>query len=185
VPTHGIIVYITHQSSQTGSELVEGIDWMIAESSRAGSIFEGKLDTTHIASMGQSMGSLATFAIAGDKRLTTTVHLSGGSGFARNLHAPALFVCGENTGASDPFDANGDIAAPQCEGDFMNAKVPVSFCTINGGTHATAFLQMHGAVVGWLRWQLAGDLAMKKMFVGPDCDLCTRMNWSCVTKDLM
>jgi hypothetical protein len=187
VPSHGIVVYITHRSTETGSELIEGIDWMIAESSRAGSLFEGKLDTTHIASMGHSMGSLATFAIAGDSRLTTTVHLSGGSGSgrARNLHVPALFVCGVNTGATSAFDLRGDLAAPRCEGDFMNATVPVAFCSIPGGTHASAFLQMHGAVVGWLRWQLIGDMSMKNMFVGSDCELCTRKNWSCKSKGLL
>jgi hypothetical protein len=110
------------------------------------------------------------------------VHLSGGSGGARNLHAPALFVCGENTGATSEFDVRGDLAAPQCQADFADATVPVAYCTIKGGTHATAFLQMHGAVVGWLRWQLAGDMDMKKMFVGPDCELCTRMSWSCMSK---
>jgi hypothetical protein len=44
-----------------------------------GSVFFGKMDTTKIASMGHSAGSLASFGIANDPRLTTTMHLDGGT----------------------------------------------------------------------------------------------------------
>jgi hypothetical protein len=43
-----------------------------------------------------------------------------------------------------------------------------------------AALRTHqlGAMVGWLRWQLAGDLNAKTMFVGSACTLCNDAAWS-------
>jgi hypothetical protein len=79
----------------------------------------------------------------------------------------------------------GDIATPNCRIDFMNAKTPVFYAEIKGASHATGYNMMFGAVVGWLRWQLAGDTTMKSQFVGPDCGLCKRTNWMVMQKDLM
>lgn len=69
IASHGSPVYITYQSTDTGTELLDGVTWLIAENSRSGSVFEGKLDTTKVASMGHSVSGLASFAIAMDPRL--------------------------------------------------------------------------------------------------------------------
>jgi hypothetical protein len=42
------------------------------------------------------------------------------------------------------------------------------------------------ATAGWLRWQLAGDSAMKKLFVGASCDFCMNTAvWTVQQKNLM
>ena len=42
------------------------------------------------------------------------------------------------------------------------------------------------ATAGWLRWQLAEDQTMKRLFVGPSCDLCTRASvWTVQQRGLM
>jgi hypothetical protein len=184
IASYGIVVYNSFQSND-GSELKAGIDWLISENSRAGSIFEGKLDTTKIGVGGHSMGAICAFAVAqSDSRITTSVHLSGGAGYPIMLHGPTMFLCGQNTGTTDPLDAKGDLAAPACEKDFMSSTVPTFFAELQGVNHAGSFLFMNGAVAGWFTWQLLGDLNMKKMFVQPDCSLCTRMNWDVMTKNL-
>ena len=69
--------------------------------------------------MGYSMGSLATFTIANDPRLTTTVHISGGNMVperVNNLHAPAAFFCGIPGDAScNILSTDCDIAAANCD----------------------------------------------------------------------
>jgi hypothetical protein len=46
-------------------------------------------------------------------------------------------------------------------------------------------LKMIGAVVGWLRWQLASDKTQKPLFAGPDCKLCASdSGWTIKQKDL-
>lgn len=184
VASYGIVVYNAFQSNN-GSELIAGIDWLIKENTRPGSIFEGKLDTTKIGVGGHSMGSMVSFSAANDARITTSVHISGSTGFGANLHAPALFYCGEDTGTTDLLDEKGDVMAPKVKQDFQLSKVPTFFAEQAGANHMTNFFNVNGAVAGWFRWQLAGDEVMKKMFVAPpDCGLCTRPGWAVMTKNL-
>lgn len=186
IASHGFAV-ISFDATPQGQELVTGIDWMISESMRADSMFYEKLDTTKIAAGGHSAGSLATFVVAGDERLVTTLHISGGTfdphTDIENLRAPALFVCGEPDG--DGL-LTGDVARPNCDIDFMNAAVPVFYGVTKGASHMTPTdigepaIRVHqlGAMVGWLRWQLAGDERAKGMFIGDACTLCTDAAWS-------
>lgn len=184
--SHGFAV-ISYNATPQGQELVKGIDWMLAEHARMGSVFFGKLDPGKISAGGHSAGSLATFVIGADKRLTTTMHISGGTfdphTDIKNLHAPALFVCGESGGDGLLV---GDVANPNCEIDFMNATVPVFYGITKGASHMTptdigdAAIRTHqlGAMVGWLRWQLGGDQNAKQLFVGSACTLCGDAAWS-------
>jgi hypothetical protein len=190
--SHGFAV-ISYDATPVGQELVDGIDWMIDENERSGSAFYQKLDTSKIAAGGHSAGSLATFVIGGDKRLTTTMHISGGTfephTDINNLHAPALMICGE-----PPVDGLivGDVAHPNCQIDFDNATVPVFYGLTKGAAHMTPTeigdpaLRSHqlGAMVGWLRWQLAGDESLKNMFVGSSCTLCSDTAWTVQQKNL-
>ncbi|MET0287914.1 MAG: hypothetical protein ABW352_25720 [Polyangiales bacterium] len=190
--SHGFVV-ISYDGTPNGEELTKGIDWLVAENARSGSMFNGKLDTSKVASGGHSAGSLATFRIAKDARLTTTLHLCGGTfdphTDIENLHAPALFICGESGGDGLLV---GDVARPNCDIDFKNAKVPVFYGIPKGASHmspteigdAALRSKFAAASVGWLRWQLAGDEAQKKVFVGADCTLCKDASWTAQQKNL-
>ena len=183
--SHGFAV-ISYDATPQGQELIKAIDWMIAENARSGSVFYQKLETSKIAAGGHSAGSLATFVVGADKRLTTTMHISGGTfdphTDIKNLHAPALFVCGEPGGDGLLV---GDVANANCEIDFMNATVPVFYGITQGASHMTptdigdSAIRTHqfGAMVGWLRWQLAGDVNARTLFVGTACTLCKDTAW--------
>jgi hypothetical protein len=189
--SHGFAV-ISFDGTPDGQELVEGLDWMIAENARDGSAFFQKLDTARVASGGHSAGSLATFKIAKDPRLTTTLHLCGGTFDPHtdidNLHAPALFLCGD-----PPVDGLlvGDVARPNCDIDFANVKVPVVYGIPKGASHmspteigdATLRSRFAAASVGWLRYQLADDATQEAMFLGPTCTLCKDSNWTLQQKN--
>jgi hypothetical protein len=186
IASHGFAV-ISFDATPQGQELVTGIDFLLAENMRADSVFFEKLDPTKISAGGHSAGSLATFVIGADQRLVTTLHISGGTFDPHtdimNLHAPALFVCGEPGGDGLIM---GDVANPNCEIDFMNATVPVFYGITKGASHMTPTeigdpaLRSHqlGAMVGWLRWQLLGDASARNMFVGDACTLCSDPAWS-------
>jgi hypothetical protein len=139
--------------------------------------------------MGHSRGSIATFAVAADPRLTTTIHLSGGTNpdiakgheSLANLRNPAAFLCGEPGG--DGL-ITGDTASEFCLYDFEHATVPVFLTQITGASHISAPGMTTGACAGWLRWRLMGDSTMKAMFAGTACSLCTRPNWVVKQRDL-
>jgi hypothetical protein len=180
--SHGFVVIAANSSSVTGALLKGGIDWLIMENAREGSMFKDKLDPNQVASMGYSLGSLSTFEIAGDMRIKTTVHISGGSmtkSVVANLHAPAAFYRGNDS----------DIAYNGCEGDFEITKVPTIYANFPGDhlgvRNAQTALQVAKATVGWLRWRLMGDKTLDAMFVGPNCGLCKDMAWTNVQQKML
>jgi dienelactone hydrolase len=188
--SHGFVVVASNTSprvgteAELGEEIIAGIDWVLAENAKADSEYYDKLDPTKIASMGYSMGALATTMIGGDPRLTTTVHISGGNMTTdriKMLHAPAAFLCG----------ASGvDIAGGACATDFDAATVPVFYGVFNGGGHLGVTTDPYAerirlVVTGWLRWQLMSDASLAPMFVGADCTVCKDANWTVMQKDLM
>jgi hypothetical protein len=187
--SHGFAVYAANSATDQGTELTQGLDWMIAQAGVSDSPFYGKLDTGKTAAMGHSQGSIATFAIAADPRLTTTIHLSGGTnpdiaeGHATlpNLRNPAAFICGEPGG--DGLIV-GDTASEWCAYDFEHTDVPVFLAQITGASHISAPGMTLGACAAWLRWHLTGDTTQRAMFAGPDCTLCMRRNWVAKSKGL-
>ena len=172
--------------------MIAGIDWALAENGRNGSPLFGKLDRAKIAAAGYSMGSLATFTIASDPRLTTTVHISGGNMAPeriQNLRAPAAFLCGvPGTDTCNILSNDCDIAAANCDTDFNAATTPVFYGNFPGG-HLGILTpplqqQIQTEVVAWLRWQLWGDGKLKSRFVGQDCGVCKQASWKVKQKKL-
>jgi hypothetical protein len=138
------------------------------------------------------MGSLATFTIASDARLTTTVHISGGNFIparVQNLRQPAVFLCGRTGDSScSLLSPDCDIAAAQCDTDFANATTPVFYGKFPAG-HLGILQEPHSnriaaAVTGWLRWKLLGEASHSALFVGPQCTLCSDPNWTVQQKGL-
>ena len=201
IASQGFFV-ISYNSTSTGPELTTAIDWIVSQGTTQGSPYYGKVDTTKIAAGGQSAGSLAAFAIAGDMRLTTTLHINGGT-FAphtavMNLVKPAQFICGDDPDGGNGL-TQGDLARPNCDADFQLATTPVWYGDVNGSTHTTIIdnpltpsapsdplkKPYIAATVAWLRWQLAGDQTMKPLFVGSSCGYCLQTStWTVQQKNL-
>ncbi|MET0389909.1 MAG: hypothetical protein ABW321_28310 [Polyangiales bacterium] len=191
IASHGIFV-MSYNSTAQSTELKGAVDWVVSESARPDSPFYERLDASKIAAGGQSYGSLGAFWIADDLRLTTTVHINGGTldehTDVKKLVKPALFLCGDDPEAvgGDGFSV-GDVAHPNCDADFEIATTPVWYGVVVGSSHTTIIddpLNMSStedplkkaylaATVAWLRWQLASDATMKSWFVGNDCRFCT------------
>jgi len=189
--SHGFVVVTSNTipgiggEEALGNEIIAGIDWIIAENTHTGSPLEGRLDTTKIASTGYSMGSLATFMIASDPRLTTTVHISGGNMAperVNNLHAPAAFICGiPDPACTDLLSATCDIAGQNCLMDFENATTPVFYARFEYGhlgiLTAPYTDRINAMATAWLRYQLMGDTTLEPKFLGPSCEYCSDADW--------
>ena len=70
------------------STMTKGLDWAIAENARRGSPLFGKIDTTKVATMGQSCGGPQAFTAAHDPRVTTVIALNSNFPTAAALGAP-------------------------------------------------------------------------------------------------
>lgn len=160
--SYGFVIYAVQMSGQSGAPMKAAIDWLIKQNEEMGSPLFGKLDTSKICAAGHSMGSIMTFASQPDPRVTTTIHISGGSfdGMGPSkLMKPTMFLCGPSQSA--------DTAYPQCERDFMNTKVPTFYTAIQGSDHLTSGRMGWPAIISWMLWQLSGHEEWKKEFLEP------------------
>jgi hypothetical protein len=170
------------------SDLTEAVDWALAESRRSGSAYFGRIDPALVAYSGWSCGGIQALQVAKDPRVKTLViHNSGvfneppanipgmnvGKEVLKTLHTPIIYIQGGPT----------DIAYANGMDDFNRiAHVPVAIANLPVG-HGGTFNQPNGGAaasvaVSWLEWQLRGDTAHSKRFVGEDCGLCQGSAWS-------
>jgi dienelactone hydrolase len=184
--------------------LRQAIDWAIAENSRQGSRFFGKLDTTKIGVGGQSCGGGLATQVAADPRVTAVGMFNSGSRLtnatpqpgsnaspeeARKraqaqldaIHSPVLYLTG---------DEQRDIAFPGGRDSFEYlTKVPVIRIWEEGLAHIGTYGAPNGGSIGriasnWYLWQLRGDKQAARMFTGADCILCREPTWHVQKKNI-
>jgi dienelactone hydrolase len=178
----------SHRDKTRAVDMGSAINWAIAENKRAGSPFQGRIDTGKIALSGFSCGGIQALKYAGDARVTTFVIMNSGildksvpqsgemaasKGLLDRLSVPSLYVLG----------GSSDIAYPNGMDDFKRlTRIPVAVINTDVG-HGGTYDQPNGgraakAVVAWLDWQLRGDAKGKAWFVGPDCTICKDPAWT-------
>jgi hypothetical protein len=204
VASHGFLVIAIGPMPQEGergggrstsSQLIDAIDWAIAQNSDNSSIFYGKIDVSKISVSGMSCGGLQTLETAPDPRVTTAVVcnsgiLGGGGGMPgmpaltkdhlAKLHTPTLYLLG----------GESDIAYNNGMDDFNRINhVPVFVANMDVG-HGGTYSQPHGgefAIVAtaWYKWQLKGDKKAGEMFTGNPCQLSKSKVWKVGKKNML
>jgi hypothetical protein len=170
------------------SDLTDAVDWALAENTRAGSPYFGRIDPAQIAYSGWSCGGVQALQVANDPRVKTLViHNSGipnngptnmtgitvGKEVLQALHTPVIYIEG----------GPKDIAYENGMDDFKRiTHVPVAMANLPVG-HGGTFNEANGGAaasvaVSWLDWQLRGDAQSARRFVGEDCGLCKDAAWS-------
>ncbi len=172
------------------SQLIDAINWAIAENGRKDSQYYHRINTSKVAVMGHSCGGIQALAVAADPRIKLVVNWSGGlfvtppkgaAGMIENvpkeqlqkLHSPIFYISGDST----------DIAFENVNDDFKRiTKVPAFRAYKDGVGHGGTYNQPNGGefgkvAVAVLQWQLKGDHEAGKMFLGADCGLCQDPKW--------
>jgi hypothetical protein len=172
-------------------KLVDAIDWAVAENARPGSKYYGRLDTTRIAVMGQSCGGWEAIDASRSPRVTTTVAWNIGSGpyggDPSRLRAPVLFVSGGASDIGGPSAMAGYDSTPNdvpaIHADNASAGHTGLWDDPGQGGHSA--LQDEPLLVGW-QWfalTLYGRPDAKRFFIGADCGLCRRTDWTVESKN--
>ncbi len=179
------------------SQLIDAINWALAENNRKESPYKGKLDASKIAVMGMSCGGIQAYAVATEPRVKLVGIFNSGilpapSGPGApamedirkdqldKLHTPIFYVTGDKT----------DIAYENGMDDFKRiTKVPAIHTFKDGVGHGGTYSQPNGGdfarvAVAMLKWQLKGEKDQAKMFVGADCSLCKEAGWHVETKGI-
>ena len=176
----------------TVAQYLAAIDWVRTVRKGTRSRWAGRIDLTRIAAMGHSCGGLQALAAGADPRIATVVAFNSGvynrtgtglSGVRitkddlKKLHTPVAYFIG---GPADIAFANAaDDVARLSHVPVLGANLPVG----HGGTFRLAGGGDWGrAATAWLDWQLKGDAAAAKWFVGRDCRLCTTFGWTITRK---
>lgn len=183
----------------TADHLKAAIDWAFAENARDGSPLKGKIDTAHVAVMGQSCGGFLSVGLGADPRVGTIGVFNSGvqapnpnapanpngprfpsTDSLKNLHGPVLFINGH--------EPDFMMAASRANFDALEGLPTFYGARHNAGHTATVFHPGGGeyanVAANWLRWTFKDDAQAAKMFVGSDCSLCTNPNWDTASKNL-
>jgi hypothetical protein len=178
----------------TSSQLLDAIDWAIAQNNDESGVFYNKIDISKVAVSGMSCGGLQTLEVAPDPRVTTAVVCNSGiigngggmpgmpalkKDHLAKLHSPTLYLLG----------GESDIAYNNGMDDYKRINhVPVFVANMDVG-HGGTYGQPHGgefAIVAtaWFNWQLKGDQQAGKMFAGNPCQLSQSSIWKVDKKNL-
>jgi len=193
---HGSIAAVADQKDANGNPeiisdpgyMIKGLEWALAENARKESPLYGKVDTSKIATMGQSCGGPQAFRAAKDPRIWTVVALNssfptasapgmvGGANdgwTAEKLAIPAAIFTG------GPADS-GYAGAEQCY-KALDPKLTALKASLTSVGHTGAYpmpdLRWSAGVLSWLDWQLKGDAKAREAFSGPNCSLCKDTDW--------
>jgi dienelactone hydrolase len=177
------------------SQLVDAMNWAVAQNERKDSPFYHRLDTSGFAVMGQSCGGAQALEASFDPRVHTTVlwnsglfpeptSMGGGAPLSRadlkKLHAPIAFISGDDEDSAwANANANFDLVS----------HVPAVRAWARGVLHSGTYGERNGGefggiAVAWLDWQMKRDARAAKLFIGKDCGLCVNPRWVVRTKNL-
>lgn len=171
-------------------DLLQAIDWAIAQNADPKSPYYGRIDTTAIAASGFSCGGAQAMRVAADPRVKTLVMMNSGlfddgasasipemdvrKAALKDVKGPVLYVIGGET----------DTAFGNAQDDFSRiSHVPVVLANLQGVGHGGTYWEPNGGkaantVVSWLEWQLRGDARSAASFKGRDCGLCRNKDWT-------
>jgi hypothetical protein len=177
------------------SQLLDAIDWAIAQNNDKGSSYYQKIDITKIAVSGMSCGGLQTLEVAGDPRITTIVVCNSGifrdatvkipalpqlnKDQLKKIHTPTLYLLG---GPSDIAYENG-------MDDFNKINhVPVFVGNMDVG-HGGTYSHPHGGefarvATEWYKWQLKADREAGKLFTDNPPGLSKSPGWTVDKKNM-
>jgi dienelactone hydrolase len=192
IASHGFLVITTAGAQPAGAprvpataeNLTAAIDWALRENRRDAAPLQGKIETQHVAVMGQSCGGVLAIALGADPRVGTIgVFNSGvqGSEALVKLHGPVLLINGSERDfmmgrSKATYDAIENLAA--FYGSRHGAGHTATVYHPGGGEFANV-------ASNWVLWQFKGDRKARAMFVGARCGLCTNANWDVESKRLV
>jgi hypothetical protein len=181
IASHGFVVIGRQLTGGPGDavtrmRMTAGLDWIIAQNTVAGSVFEGKIDVKRAVAMGYSVGGTGAVEVGEHDAIATVVSIHGHQAKA-DLHAPLLLI----GGTEDVMGDDRSWLAPTYE----DSQVQTFFGTVVGANHGYIQGTVNGvpggvetpAMIAWLRYWIYNDQGAKNYFYGDDCVMC-RSPWT-------
>ena len=185
--SHGFVVIASDSKNVAQGDpapMVAGVTWVLEQNADPSSALYQRIDTTHVGASGHSQGGFATTTAGADAHITTIAPICGAMG-QRNLHGPALLLCGGNDTlvpcdgtiqqAFDAINSQLVMLADYLSADHANW---ITFSFRGGGAPSVVEV----AVTAWMRVHLMNDTALRSWFYGASCKLCQDPAWQVTQK---
>jgi dienelactone hydrolase len=180
IASHGFVV-ISRQltggpgDAVTRQRLIAGLEWIIAQNTVAGSVYQGKIAVTKGVAMGYSVGATGSIEIGGHAALATIVAIHGHSAKGE-AKVPMLLIGGTND-----LNAGQSWLAPS----YAASTTQTFFSLLTGANHGYIQTTVNGvqggtetpSIIAWIRYWIYNDQGAKNYFYGDDCVMC-KSPWS-------
>jgi dienelactone hydrolase len=154
--------------TQTGDDLIAGIDYLIEQNATATSEFYGMLDTDHIGTIGHSQGGGGAINAATDERVTCSVPIAPTPGAIDQVEGPVFLIAGNQDMLVSASMVRSLI--------YTLATGPTVFAIVDGMDHLFFAEDAGGYITSWLMYHLQGDQYAGDAFIG-DCEICSNSQW--------
>jgi hypothetical protein len=172
-----VVVASNSTMTQSGEEMIGGIDYLIEQNATPGSPFHGKLDTRSIGSTGHSQGGGGAINAATDPRVKCSAPIAPSPGQIRQVQGPIFLVAG----ASDTTVSASLVRSTS----YAPAQAPTLFGIAAGMGHMD-FVgnggNARGYVTAWFMYHLQANPRAAQAFTG-DCEICANPNWTVEKKN--
>ncbi len=173
-----VVIASSSTMTQSGREMVAGIDYLIDQNSNTSSKYYGMLDIEHIGTTGHSQGGGGAINAATDPRVTCSAPIAPSPGSIGQVDGPVFLVAG-----SMDFVVSAALIRMT---SYTPATGPTFFGIISGVSH-TGFIgnagRARGYVTAWFMHHLQGDEYAAQAFVG-ECEICNNSSWQVSKKNL-
>ncbi len=180
--THGFFVVASNNTNVgSGQEMIAGMRWAIAENTRAGSAYFGKLDPDAVGSIGYSQGGIGAVIAGNEPEVKTTVPIAGGDATIKNIVHPIFLIGNENDTAA-PID----VISPQFTSEDTDGPFVFGILLATGHLETLGDGGRHrGYTTAWLAYHLLGERDAYRVFYGNEqCTLCVDTAWKTQRKNL-
>jgi hypothetical protein len=179
--SHGFVIIAGHTNTTAGGGTHKaGIDWLIAENSRAGSPYFGALDPRRIGAAGHSQGGGATIAAGADKPGTTGIGATIPMMPLLSFESDKTVVARQKApmfninAVMDDRDPDAKVAAAIFDG-ATGPLVQGAFAGVHTDAMSAA---MNGPTLAWFRLHLMDDAKAAALFApAGTCGLCQDAAW--------
>ena len=184
-----IVAAANTDSTGSGADMLDCLNWVEQQNSVPGSIYEGVVDVGNYGSSGHSQGGASAINVGEDPRIHATepfMPYTIGGGFSYDSsaptkqHGPMFLGSGGMDTIATPSTNQQPVFTASTVPTFWGTLLSADHVTFAGGTQ-TDWLAPSTA---WFRLFLMCDESARPMFYGPSCTLCTDSKWTVQRKDI-
>ena len=144
----------------------DGLEWLIAQNTESGSMYEGKLAVDRAIASGYSIGATASTELSNHPAIMTVVSIHGHNTMG-DPHGPIWLT----TGTDDVIDDNRATLKTLTEAPAIMTALPIGHLDVP--TEIGANGRYIAPITAWLRYWVNGDQGAKDFFFGDNCKVCS------------